>query len=125
MSGIILTFPIIPGQVEAWRRFCQELSGSRRLSYEASRRQLGITLERLSLIETAFGSAAVTTLEADDVSLALSQIIGSILPFDLWYRAQMLEIHGVGLDGYEDFARPAPPSEKQEMLFEWTLPAAA
>ena len=29
MSGIVLTFPILAGKVEAWRRFCQELSGSR------------------------------------------------------------------------------------------------
>ena len=125
MSGIILTFPIIAGKVETWRRFCQELSGSRRLLYEASRRQLGITLERLSLIETAYGSAAVTTLEADDVGLALGQIIASVLPFDLWYRAQMVEIHGVSLDGYANFSRAAPPPEKQELLFEWTRPLAA
>ena len=64
MPGIVLTFPIVAGKVEAWRRFCQELSGSRRQMYEASRQRLGITRERLVLVETAFGSAAVTTLEA-------------------------------------------------------------
>ena len=29
------------GKVEAWRRFCQELSGSRRKTYEASGQRLG------------------------------------------------------------------------------------
>ena len=43
MAGIILTFPIVAGKVEAWRRFCQELSGSRRQMYESSRQRLGIT----------------------------------------------------------------------------------
>ena len=49
MPGIVLTFPILPGKVEAWRRFCQELAGSRSTLYEASRRRLGITRERMAL----------------------------------------------------------------------------
>jgi hypothetical protein len=121
MSGIVLTFPIITGKVEAWRRFCQELAGSRRQMYEASRRRLGITRERLALVETAFGSAAVTTLEAHNMGQALDQIIASKLPFDRWYREQVQELHGVNLAGYEIFLQPAPPSENQELLFEWTL----
>ena len=125
MSGIVLTFPIMAGKVEAWRRFCQAMSGSRRLAYEASRRQLGITRERLALVETAFGSAAVTTLEADDVSRALGQILTSTLPFDRWYREQMQELHGVNLALYEVFLRQAPPPEDQELLFEWTSPSGA
>jgi hypothetical protein len=124
MAGIVLTFPIIKGKVEAWRRFCQEMSGSRRVMYEASRVLLGITLERLALVENAFGSAAVTTLEAHDMGRALSQIISSDLPFDRWYRTQMLEMHGVNLDGYKAFLHPAPPPESQELLFEWTLPGS-
>ena len=64
MSGIVLTFPILAGKVEAWRRFCQELLGSRRKPYEASRQRLGITREQLALVDTAFGATAVTTLES-------------------------------------------------------------
>ncbi len=123
MPGIILTFPIVTGKVEAWRRFCQELAGSRRQMYEASRQRLGITLERLALVESAFGSAAVTTLEAHDVSQALGQIITSDLPFDHWYREKIQELHGVNLSRYEDFSQQAPPPENQELLFEWVLPS--
>jgi len=125
MSGIVLTFPIVAGKVEAWRRFCQEMSGSRQQAYEASRRQMGITRERLALVETAFGSAAVTTLEADDVGRALSQIIASNLPFDRWYREQVQVLHGINLNQYTDFAQQAEPPESQELLFEWVLPPAA
>jgi len=121
MSGIVLTFPILAGKVEAWRRFCQELSGSRRQMYEASRQRLGITCERLALVETAFGSTAVTTLEAPDVAQALSQIIASLLPFDVWYRERLQELHGVNLAGYEQFAQRTPIPVNQELLFEWTL----
>lgn len=94
MSGITLTFPIVAGKVESWRRFCQEMSGSRQQAYEASRQRLGITRERLALVATAFGSAAVTILEAHDMGLALNQIIASDLPFDRWYREQVQNLHG-------------------------------
>jgi hypothetical protein len=125
MPGIILTFPIVPGKVEAWRRFCQELAGSRRQMYEASRHRLGITRERLVLMETTFGSAAVTTLEAPDVDRALGQIIASTLPFDRWYREQVLELHGINLAGYERFLQRTPLPPDQELIFEWTLVADA
>jgi hypothetical protein len=118
MAGITLTFPIVAGKVEAWRRFCQELAGSRRLAYEASRRGLGITREQLALVESSFGSAAVTTLEAQDIGGALDKIITSDVPFDRWYRDQMQDLHGVNLSAYEVFLQHPPP-ENQELLFEW------
>lgn len=119
MTGIVLTFPIVAGKVEAWRRFCQEMSFSRKPDHEASRLRQGITLERLALIETAFGSAAATTLEADDIVQALNNILTSDLPFDRWYREQIKTLHGINLTRYEPFSQPTPPPESQEMLFEW------
>jgi hypothetical protein len=121
MSGMVLTFPILAGKVEAWRRFCQELSGCRRKPYEASRQRLGITREQLALVDTAFGATAVTTLEAPDVAQALGQIIASDLPFDVWYRERLQELHGVNLAGYELFAQRAPPPLNQEVHFEWSM----
>lgn len=121
MPGVVLTFPILAGKVEAWRRFCQELSGSRRMPYEASRYRLGVTRERLALVETAFGATAVTTLEAPDVNRVLGQIIASVLPFDVWYRERLLELHGVNLAGYEQFAQQTPLPSNQEVHFEWIL----
>jgi len=121
MPGIVMTFPILAGKVEAWRRFCQEIAGSRSIPYEASRRRLGITRERLALVETPFGSAAVTTLESPDISWTLNEIMASDRPFDRWYRARLEELHGVNLTGYEQFAKPAPAAQPQELLFEWSL----
>ena len=121
MSGIILTFPILAGKVEAWRRFCQELSGFRRQPYEASRERLGITCERMALVDTAYGSTAVITLEAPNVDRALGQIIASVLSFDVWYRERLQELHGINLAGYEQFSQPAPLPLSQEVHFEWTM----
>lgn len=125
MSGIVLTFPILAGKVEAWRRFCQELSGSQQVMYEASRQRIGITRERLSLVETAFGSTAVTTLEARDLGAALSQIIDSELPFDIWYRERLQELHGVNLTGYEQFSQRTAFPLDQELVFEWMVSSIA
>ena len=121
MSGIVLTFPILDGKVEAWRRFCQELSGSRRQPYEASRQRLGVTCERLALVDTTFGATSVTTLESPDVAQALGQIISSDLPFDVWYRDRLQELHGVNLAGYEQFMLPTHLPPNQELLFEWKV----
>jgi hypothetical protein len=125
MSGIVLTFPILSGKVEAWRRFCQELSGSRRLPYEASRQRMGITRERLVLVETFFGATAVTTLEAPDVAQALGQIITSDIPFDVWYRERLQKLHGINLVGYKQFSQPTPIPDNQELLFEWKVNSSA
>lgn len=119
MPGIVLTLPIAVGKLEAWRRFCQELSGSRRAPYEVSRRRLGITCERWALLENHFGAAAVATLEAHDISLALADMIGSQLPFESWYRRNLQDLHGFSLTRYEQFAQPAPLAQPQELLFEW------
>ncbi len=121
MSGIVLTFPILAGKVEVWRRFCQELSGSRLQMYLSSRRRLGITHERLTLVETPFGATAVTTLEAHDVGQVFGQIITSRLPFDVWYRERLQEMHGINLVAYEQFSQPMPMPQNQELLFEWTF----
>jgi hypothetical protein len=125
MSGVVLTFPILVGKVEAWRRFCQELSGSQLQMYLSSRRRLGITHERMELVENEYGALAVTTLEAPDVAQALGQIIASHLPFDIWYRKRLQELYGVNLTGYEKFLQPMPISSNQELLFEWTLESNA
>lgn len=123
MSGIILTLPIVSGKEEAWRRFCQEIAGSRQSEHEASRLRQGITREQLALIGTEYGSAAVTTFEADDLSQALGAILTSVLPFDRWYRQQVQMLHGITLDGYEQFSRQAPLPDNQELLFEWIVPS--
>ena len=121
MSGIILTFPILAGKVEAWRRFCQELSGARLQMYLSSRRRFGITGERMALMETPYGSTAVTTLEAPSVDRVLGQVIASSHSFDVWYRERLQELHGITLAGYEQFSQATETPDNQELLFEWTI----
>lgn len=118
-SGIILSIPILAGKVEAWRRFVQELSGSRLNQYEASRQRLGITREKMALMENSFGATAVTTLEGPDVTRALGLLISSERPFDVWYRDRIYELHGVRLAGYAQFSMLTTPPRNQLVHFEW------
>ena len=110
MSGIVLTFPIKSGKVEAWRRFCQELSGTRRQMYEASRLRLGITRERLALVETAFGSAAVMTFEAADIGRVLGQITALFFHLTCGIESRCKSYMGVNLAKYEKFLQPVQPA---------------
>ncbi len=121
MSGVVLTFPILAGKVEAWRRFCQELAGSRRRQFEASRQRMGITHEQMVLVETPFGAKAVTRLEALDVAQAVGMLITSDRSFDNWYRERLRELHGVDLAGYEPASQLTPQSWNPEVHFEWSL----
>jgi len=89
--------------------------------YINSRRRLGVTSERMALVENGFGATAVTTLEAADISQVVNRMISSDYPFDRWYRERMLDLHGIQLAGYQDFLQPAPPAQNQELLFEWTF----
>ena len=125
MPGIVLTLPLAPGKVEAWRRFCQELSGARQPPHEASRWRMRVTREQLALVESLEGAYAVMTLEADDVNLALAALIGSDLPFESWYRGRLQDLHGISLTHYAQYARPAPADEPPEVLFDWTQPDLA
>lgn len=125
MAGIILALPIVTGKVEAWRRFCQEMAGSRKSEHDNSRLRQGITRECMALVETPYGSAAVTAFEAGDVSQALSGILTSSLPFDHWYRTQVQFLHGITLASYEQFSLPTPLPDHHELLFDWVRPATA
>ena len=123
LTKIVLTFPIQAGKVEAWRRFCQELSGSRQRQYEASRQRLGITHERMALMENSLGATAVTTLEAPDVARALGLLISSDHAFDIWYRERLHELHGIHLVGYERYSQSMPPQDP-DVHFDWVANSA-
>jgi hypothetical protein len=121
MSGIVLTFPILPGKEEGWRYFCQELSGSQLQMYLSSRRSMGITHERLVLVKNAFGSSSVTTLEAPNIAQAIRKLINSRLPFDVWYRERIQELHGIDMAGYEQYSQPMPMPLNHDVYFDWRL----
>jgi hypothetical protein len=89
--------PILPGKLEAWRRLYQELAGTRRRQYLASRRRLGIVREQVWLVRTAQTDMAVVLVDGSSPDRMLSRFIDSEQPFDHWFKRQIRQLHGVDL----------------------------
>ena len=112
MASFASVFPILPGKTEQWKRFCQEMVGPRRSEYEATNKRLGITRDFASLQQTPQGDVAVVYLEAQDIPHVFEAYASSQEPFDVWYREQLKDIHGV------DFSQPLP-GPLPEVFIDW------
>jgi hypothetical protein len=118
VAAIAFVWPILPGRQEAWRRFCQVLMGSRLSEYEESRQRLGIRKELAWLhhfTQALQGEIVVVYLEAEHPERVVAQLAASDLPFDCWFRKQLLELHGL------DLAQP-PSGPTTELVFVWQTP---
>ena len=113
MAAYAFFVPIVPGQEEADRQFVAEASGPRRAEFEASRRRHGIQAERVWHQSTPQGSFAVVYLEADDPGQAFAGLATSTDPFDVWFREQVLAVHGF------DMSQP-PPGPLNEQVIDWS-----
>jgi hypothetical protein len=111
MASIATAWPILPGKLETWRRFCAELQGARREEYAASSRRLGATTCRIYYQQTPQDDLAVVYLEAADLGRMFQGMATSQDPYDVWFRQQMLDIHGW------DVTQPLP-GPLPELVFE-------
>lgn len=114
MDRVVLLVPIMPDKVEAWRRLCQEVAGTRREQYEASRERLGIRHERVRLLRLLHTDVAVHSFEAADPERALADLVCSTAPFDLWFKRQVLDVHGLDLNELVSAS-----DRELELLFNW------
>ncbi|MDH3606454.1 MAG: hypothetical protein OER12_05615 [Acidimicrobiia bacterium] len=103
MPAISFAIPILPGKVEAHVAHGEEVMGSRRAEYAASRKSLGIRKESAWHQETPNGTLAVVYIEADDPGAAMAGMASSDEPFDVWFRESITEIFGI------DLSQPMPP----------------
>ena len=112
MASLASAFPILPGRTEHWKHFSQEMVGPRRSEYEASRKRLGVTREVAYLQQTPQGDMAVVYLEAQDIPRVFEGMGSSQEPFDVWFREQVKDIHGL------DLAQPLP-GPFPEAIVDW------
>ncbi|MDQ6694316.1 MAG: hypothetical protein M3014_07820, partial [Chloroflexota bacterium] len=112
MESIASVWPILPGKLDAWRRFADEMQGARREEYDASSRRLGTTICRMYHQQTPQGDLAVVYLEAADMGRLFQGMATSQDPYDVWFREQVMDIHGW------DVTQPMP-GPLPEMVFEW------
>ncbi len=110
-SGVGFVGPILAGREEGWRRFLQELAGSRREEYEDLRRRLGNITQKVWLVRTRRGEAAVSYMECEEPTRIVARLAASTEPFDLWLKGKLSEFHGC------DFTRP-DTTWSPELVFE-------
>ena len=113
----LFVWQVSADQEEPWRRFLQELSGSRVDEYAESRRRLGILAESGWFApKPTGGGAAVVLLEAEDPERALRELVAELAAsetsFDSWLKRKMHELFGC------DFAQ-LPRAARGELLFAW------
>jgi hypothetical protein len=113
----LFVWQVSADQEEPWRRFLQELSGSRFEEYAKSRRRLGIFAESVWFApKPSGGGAAVVFLEAEDPERALRELVAELAAsetsFDSWLRREVHELFGC------DFAQLLRAA-RSELLFAW------
>jgi heme-degrading monooxygenase HmoA len=104
MKSLLLTAPILPGKLDAWRRCVSELLGVRHDGYHQAMRQGGVTRLRVWRQQTPDGGdQAVVLYEGPRPELFLQNVATSQEPFWSWLREELTVAHGM------DFSAPPPP----------------
>lgn len=111
MSSITFFGPLLPGKEEPWRRFLQQLLGSRLEEYEALRRRLGVSGEKVWLVRSRRCDVVVVRLEVEQPESGLRKLADSCGIFDVWFKEKLGEFHGCDLSALA--WSPAP-----ELVFE-------
>jgi len=96
MAMMAVVFPIMPAKTEAWRAFADELAGSRREEFQASRRDAGVH-ERTFFQSTPMGDLVIVTLEGDDPSASFGRLLQQHGDFADWFLAHASDLHGFDL----------------------------
>jgi hypothetical protein len=91
--------PIAAGRLDEWRRFVEELTGTRRVDWAQSHRRRGITRVVLALAGSEETPLSVVLLEASDSVAADELLQASDDPFDAWLRQSL-----------DDLLEPAVPA---------------
>jgi hypothetical protein len=109
---VVVTVPLIPSKVTAWKVWIRECLGPRRAEFEAFNRRMDLVAHRAWLSNGPQGPMAVVFHEGPGAKVLLQRLATSEHPFDTWFRERISEYHGI------DFAQPVetPPPE---LVLDW------
>jgi hypothetical protein len=102
--------PILPGKTEAARAFAQSLSSERRA--EMDRSQVTVTKESWFLQHTPMGDFLIIYHVSPDGATVHSNLAESRDPFDLWFKAQVLDLTGIDVS--------TPMGDLPIQILEWS-----
>ena len=106
MDHTCLVVPVNPGKEEALRDFYREIEGPRSEDYDRSEQRLGISKEIAFSARTDGRTVAVIYIESEDFQSAFGQFVQSKDEFDLWFKAQVLDISGLDLNNPPEMELP-------------------
>ena len=95
MECITWLVPILPGKLDEWKAMIEEIKGPRREELGRSMKGMGIVREVVSLMQTPQGDFVCLFDEAEDLAKAFRTLATSDDPFDVWFREQVVNIHGL------------------------------
>jgi hypothetical protein len=116
MARVAVPFPVVPGKTADDAKSIAEEFRRRPDEYAASRRRLGVTLERVYLQTTPMGMFVVAYVESGaGFGQAMGAVGQSDLDLDKYFVRAVKEIHGV------DLTQP-PQGQPPETVGEWVDP---
>lgn len=111
---IVVTVPLIPSKVSAWKAWAQECIGPRKAEFEAFNRRMDLVSHRAWLSDGPQGPMAVVFHDGPGAKVFLQRLARSEHPFDVWFRERICEYHGI------DFSQP-PQIPAPELVLDWRL----
>jgi hypothetical protein len=110
MSTLALALPCLPGGADKLRQLAEQCRGPRHEEFAGFHQRAGLDIERWYLQQTPQGELFVLYLDGDPLG-AIGMLAASDHPFDVWFREQAKQIHGI------DFSQPLP-APPPEVVFE-------
>jgi hypothetical protein len=108
MKSLVITAPILPGQLDTWNRFISVMLKDRRQEYETAIVEGGVTRLRVwHQHGPDKADLAVVLYEGPAPEKFLQRIATSGDDFSIWFREGLTQCHGM------DFSVPPPPAPKQ------------
>jgi hypothetical protein len=102
--------PVLPGKTEAAKAFAKALMNERRADLDSA--LTTITKESWFIQSTPMGDFMIVYFQAPDPDAVHAALAASQDPFDVWFRAQVLDVTGVDVS--------KPPESSPVQIFDWT-----
>jgi hypothetical protein len=116
MPMIAMAFPIPPEKYETWREAMRSFAGARRAEYDAQRRRLGVVRQGVWVQQTPQGPMELLFIETEDPARFFEVLATSQEPFDVEFRAFILDVYG------HDLSQPMP-GPLPEQVQDWSASA--
>jgi hypothetical protein len=118
MPEIAMALPIPPEKYPTWRAFIESFTHERRADFDAACRRRGAVRERIWVQQTPQGPMEILFIETADVEVMFERMATSQHPFDVEFRAFLLDVYG--LDLTEPLPGPMP-----EQVLDWSAASTA